>query len=91
MGDTKRHVGRAGERRTTWTGGERERMDGLRGKGSSGVCNHEGLEYRRTRPWILVQHNMRRGLQVYVRMGEGIGKGVPKLAEEERKRRGEQD
>ena len=52
-------------------------MDGLRGK----ECLGE-LEYRRTRPWGLVQHRMRRGLQIYDRVSEGRGKGVRNSAEE---------
>ena len=57
-------------------------MDALRGRGSSGVWHHGGLVYRRTvdaicRPWGSVQHStysIRRGLQVYGRVGEKIGK-----------------
>ena len=43
-------------------GGSLKRMDGLRGRGSSGVWHHGGFDYRRTRPWGLVQHSIRRGL-----------------------------
>ena len=32
----------------TWAGGERERMGGLRGRGSSAIWHHGGLEHRRT-------------------------------------------
>ena len=42
--------------------GKGEIMDGLRGRGSSCLRRHEGLEHRRTRPWGLVQHSTRRGL-----------------------------
>ena len=52
--------------------------------GLSGVWDHGGLEHRRTRHWGFVQHSMRRGLQVYDRVGEGTGKGVRKPAGEER-------
>ena len=34
------HVGRAGERMKMWAGGERERMDELRGRGSSAIWHH---------------------------------------------------
>ena len=41
MGDhrlpKKGQVGRVGERGETWVGGEVERMDGLRGRGSSAI------------------------------------------------------
>ena len=43
------HVGRTGERGIMWAKGKRERLDGLRVKGSLGVWHHEGLDYRRTR------------------------------------------
>ena len=33
---------------------ERERMDGLLGRGSSGVWHNGGLENHRNRPWVLV-------------------------------------
>ena len=46
----------------TWAGGEGERMNGLRGRGSSEVWYHGGLEYHRIRPWGLVQPSMRRGV-----------------------------
>ena len=48
----------------------------------------DGLEYHRTRPWGLVQHNMRRGLPVYDPLGEGRETGVHKTTEEEKGRRG---
>ena len=41
---------------------EKQMKDGLCGMRSSGVWHHGGLEHRRTRPWGLVQHSMRRGL-----------------------------
>ena len=41
-------VGRAVERGKAWSGGEGEIMDGRRGRGSSGVWHHGGLEHRRT-------------------------------------------
>ena len=68
-------------------------MDGLRGRGSSSIWHHGELKYRRTSPWGLVQHSMRRGLQVYGRVGGGKRKeerGVRKAtgqAEEERRER----
>ena len=44
------HVGRAGERGKTWAGGRRinRLIDGLRGRGSSGIWHHGGLKQRRT-------------------------------------------
>ena len=71
----KRFVsGEMGERGTTRTGGKAERIDGTRDRGSPGVWHHGGLEYRRTRHLGVVQHGIRRGLQVYGRIGEGKGK-----------------
>ena len=58
-------------------------MDGLRGRGSSGVWHHGGLEDRRNRPWGLLPHSMRRRSQINGRVGEGRGKGIQKTAEEE--------
>ena len=55
-------VRRAGHRGTTWAGGEGETVYGLRGRGSSCVWHNGGLEYRRNRPWGLVQHHMRKGV-----------------------------
>ena len=52
------HVGRAGEHRKPWAGGEEETMDGLRGRRSSGFWHPGGLEHRRTRSWGLVQRNI---------------------------------
>ena len=43
------HVGRARKRGKTWTEGKGEMTDGLRGRGSSGVWYHGGLEIRRAR------------------------------------------
>ena len=65
----------------------RRKMDGLRGRGSSCVCHHGGLEHRRIRPWGLVHHSMRKGLKVYDRVGERRGKSVRTPAEEKRGRR----
>ena len=62
----------------------------MRGRGSSGFWHDGGLKYRCTRPSVLVQHNFRRELQVYGRVGEGREKCVPKPAEEERGARGGQ-
>ena len=47
-------VGRVEERGETWAGGEGERMDGLRGRGSSAIWHHGGLEHCRTWLWGLV-------------------------------------
>ena len=56
--------------------GEREIIDILRVKGLSSVWDHGELERRPTKPWDLVQHGVRRRLQVYGRVGEGSGKCV---------------
>ena len=45
---THAYVGSAGEPGKTWAGGKGERMDGLRGKGSSAIWHHGGLAHRRT-------------------------------------------
>ena len=74
------HVGRAGERGTTWIEGEGERVDGLRGRGSLGVLHHEGLEYRRTRLRI-------EGFRFLAAWGRGEEKVSEIRQRESRKRR----
>ena len=46
------HVERAGERRTTWAGGEEEIMDGLPGRALSDVWHHGGWSPAPLDPWV---------------------------------------
>ena len=51
------HVGRAGERGNTWAGRKGERIDGLRGRGSSAIWHHGGLEHRRRTNYLTLGSN----------------------------------
>ena len=89
------HVGRVGERGTSWFDEEEGgRMGGLRGRGSSGVWHHGGLEHRRTTtttttvdPGVLYSTLLCEGGCRFMagRVGEGRGKDVRKPTEEKRK------
>ena len=53
--------------RVGWKG---EGMEGLRNREKLDVWHHRGLEYRPNGPSSLVQHSVRRWLQVYGRVAE---------------------
>ena len=63
---TRDNMGRGGKEkndgRTVWQ------------RGSSGVWHHQGLKYRRARPWLGLR-TTHSGCQVYDRVDEGRGKG----------------